>query len=107
MIKGEVIKKMDIATLLLLVIMVLIIALGLYGISGLYGGLGGLIMKGSPKTIDLEFLKRYSSEKKREVKDEDREKVWRYTSTGLMKVGLNGNSKLTAGLTERGKRVIK
>ncbi|MBA5941897.1 MAG: hypothetical protein H0M93_00970 [Methanophagales archaeon] len=96
---------MDIATLLLLVItMVLIMALGLFGISGIYGG---LTMKGSPKTIDLEFLKRHSSEKEREVKDEDREKVWRYTSTGLMKVGLNGNSKLTAGLTERGKRVIK
>lgn len=96
---------MEITTLLLLIItMAFIMALGVFGIYWIYGG---QTKKRLPKTIDLEFFKKYNSKEEKEVEDRDREKVWRYASTGWMQTGLSESSKLTARLTERGRRLIK
>ena len=59
----------------------------------------------TPKTVDFAFLEKYNTE--REVDDEDREKVWEYTSIGLLQTGLSESTKLTAKLTESGKKLLK
>jgi len=60
---------------------------------------------GTPETVDFDFLEKYNTE--REVDDEDREKVWEYTSIGLVQTGLSENINLTAKLTESGKRLLE
>jgi len=95
---------MEIATLLLLlIIMVFIVTLVNLGI---YSG-HLTFRKKKPKTVDLECLKKYYTKKEREVDEEDRKKVRRYASTGWMQMGLNENSKLTAKLTEKGRRLLR
>ena len=59
----------------------------------------------TPKTIDLDFLEKYHT--KREVDDEDREKVWEYASIGLVQTGLSENINLTAKLTGSGKKLLE
>ncbi|MDF2956874.1 MAG: hypothetical protein OD814_000496 [Candidatus Alkanophagales archaeon MCA70_species_1] len=62
---------------------------------------------GTPKTIDIGLLRKYDVEKEREVDDGDRDRVLEYVSTGLMQVGLSENARLTAKLTETGKRLLE
>ena len=78
------------------------------GVIGIYLLLRGTKFRTStPKTIDFDFFKKYNTKKEREVDDEDREKVWEYTSIGLAQTGLSENAKLTAKLTESGKSLLE
>lgn len=61
----------------------------------------------TPKTIDIPLLRNYDVEKEREVDDEDRDKVLEYISAGLMQAGLSKNARLTAKLTETGKKLLE
>jgi len=80
----------------------------LAGVIGIYLLLRGTkIRTSTPKTIDFDFLKKYNTKKEREVDDEDRGKVWEYTSIGLVQTGLSENARLTAKLTESGKRLLE
>jgi len=80
----------------------------LAGVIGIYLFLRGTkIRTSTPKTVDFDFLKKYNTKKEREVDDEDREKVWEYTSIGLVQTGLSENARLTAKLTESGKRLLE
>lgn len=96
---------MEITTILLLIVTIaFIMALGTLGV---YWALAGVqLKKTAPKTIDLDFLKRHTAEKEVEVNDDEIVKVQRYASTGLMQTGLSKKSKLTATLTERGRRLL-
>jgi len=76
------------------------------GIIGVYLLLRDTQIKTStPETIDFDFLEKYNTE--REVDDDDREKVWEYTSIGLVQTGLSENIKLTVKLTESGKKLLE
>jgi len=65
------------------------------------------LKKTSPKTIDLELFKKYNVERGIEVDDNEVLSIQRYTSTGLMQVGLDKNSKLTVRLSERGRKLLQ
>jgi|GEM_PF-6109917 len=95
---------MGIATVLILLITVISI-LALVSME-IYGGQLPF-RKRKPKNMDLEFFKKYITEREREVDEEDRDKIWRYASTGWIQTGLSKNSKLTAKLTKRGRRLLK
>jgi hypothetical protein len=94
---------MEIVQLLLLIATIVFIAT--LGSLGIYSG-HLAFKKKNPETIDLEFFKKYNTKEEREVDEEDRGKVWRYASTGWIQTGLSMNSKLTAKLTERGRRLL-
>ena len=80
----------------------------LAGVIGIYLFLRGTkIRTSTPKTVDFDFLKKYNTKKEREVDDEDRGKVWEYTSIGLVQTGLSENARLTAKLTESGKKLLE
>ena len=64
------------------------------------------LKKMAPKTIDIELFKKYDVENGLEVAQNEIPFVQRYTSTGLMQTGLSKNAKLTAKLSERGKRLL-
>jgi len=90
----------------ILIPLVISLIFTLAGVIGVYLLLRGTkIRTGTPKTVDFDFLKKYNT--KREVDDEDREKVWEYTSIGLVQTGLNENARLTAKLTESGKKLLE
>ena len=92
----------------ILVPLVISLIFTLAGVIGIYLFLRGTkIRTSTPKTIDFDFLKKYNTKKEREVDDEDREKVWEYTSIGLVQTGLSENARLTAKLTESGKRLLE
>jgi len=57
-----------------------------------------------PETIDVRLLGKYGAE--REVDDEDREEILKYASVGLVRVGLSGNARMTAEVTEAGRRLL-
>ena len=86
--------------------LVISLMFALVGVIGVYMLLRDTqIRTGTPETVDFNFLMKYNTE--REVDDEDREKVWEYTSIGLMQTGLSENIKLTAKLTESGKTLLE
>lgn len=91
--------------LLPLVISLIFTAAGVVGIYLLLRGTK--IRTSTPETIDFDFFKKYNTKKEKAVDDEEREKVWKYTSIGLVQTGLSENAKLTAKLTERGKRLLE
>lgn len=95
---------MDVPILIPLVISLIFTLAGVIGIYLLLRGTK--IRTSTPKTVDFDFLKKYNT-KEREVDDEDREKVWEYSSIGLVQIGLSENAKLTAKLTENGKRLLE
>ena len=86
--------------------LVISVIFAVVGVIGVYLLLRDTQIKaGTPETIDFHFLEKYNTE--REVDDEDREKVWEYTSIGLVQTGLSENARLTAKLTESGKRLLE
>ncbi|HEX59114.1 MAG TPA: hypothetical protein ENF26_03070 [Methanomicrobia archaeon] len=77
----------------------------LLGILVVYLLVGALYPKPEkPKTIDVRLLGKYGAE--REVDDEDREEILKYASIGLVRVGLSGNARMTAEVTEAGRRLL-
>jgi len=92
----------------IVVLVAISLAFALVGVAIVHLLLRASIPKtGTPKTIDIDLLRKYDVEKEREVDDEDRDKVLEYVSTGLMQVGLSENARLTAKLTETGKRLLE
>lgn len=91
--------------MLLLLIATIIFVVTLVS-TGVYSGLL-TFRKKKPKKLDLDFFKKHNTKEEKEVDDKDKEKVWRYASTGWIHAGLSKDSKLTAKLTERGRRLLK
>lgn len=101
---------MEIIEVIILTVMMLalIIGIGEIGIYWIYNmRLENIRFKRQPlKTIDIVLLSKYKEQ--REIDDEDKEKVLgRYASTSLINIGLSENGKMTAWLSESGRRLLK
>jgi len=93
---------MEVVVMVLLFIATIVFVVTL----GAIAGYSRPLKKRKPEKIDLDFLRKYNLKKEREVDGKDKMKVWRYASTGWMQLGLSKNSRLTAKLTERGRRLV-